>query len=158
MLQVLACWSPQPLTKDQLATLAGMSQSGTFSTYLGRLRSAGYVEDDREGLAATAAGIQFLGEDIPPAPSSTEELVDLFASKLGGAGAARMLRELVEQYPAGLSKEELATRCGMTNSGTFSTYLGRIRRNGLLDDRERGVLKASQSLFMSTPSLKRSGA
>ena len=50
-------------------------------------------------------------------------------------GERAMLDALVEAYPRELSRDELAERAGLTTStsGTFSQYLGTIRRNGLVD-------------------------
>lgn len=150
MLQVLASWSPGDLTRQQLATLAGMSKSGTFDTYVSRLGKSGYLESSGGGgLRATKTGIAFLRGDFPPAPTTTAELVAIWSSKLGGAGATRMLQELVALYPKETMREELAKRTGMTKSGTFDTYLSRLRKNGLLGDAIRGSVKASPTLFMS---------
>lgn len=148
MLQVLAVWKPWTLSRKQVATLSGMSRSGTFNTYLSKLRTMGYIEERGSDIMATNAGVKALAGDIPPAPT-TAELLEVWIPKLGGAGAARMLRVLVEQHPKSLSRTELASRCGLTRSGTFNTYLSKLRTCGLLNEGQRGYVKAAEVLFIS---------
>ncbi len=60
-----------------------------------------------------------------------------------------MLDELVAVYPHGLSRDELGERAGYTASGgTFGTYLGTLRRNGLVE-MDGGEVRASEALFLS---------
>lgn len=50
--------------------------------------------------------------------------------------AARMLQAVIDAHPEGLTKAQLADVSGVTASGgTFSTYLGDLRRNGLVEQR-----------------------
>jgi DNA-binding IclR family transcriptional regulator len=149
MLAALASLHPRPLTRNQLATLAGMSPgSGTFSTYLGHLRHYGFMADEGAELAITDDGLEHLGDDVPAGPRSTEELVELFRRRLK-LGARRLLDALVEAYPRGLSRDELAAAVEMApSSGTFSTYLGHLRRNGLVDVPRGGGYSASETLFI----------
>lgn len=52
------------------------------------------------------------------------------------SGAARMLQAVIDAHPEGLTKAQLADVSGVTASGgTFSTYLGELRRNGLIEQR-----------------------
>jgi DNA-binding IclR family transcriptional regulator len=64
------------------------------------------------------------------------------------AGARAMLDALVAAYPAGLTREELAEAAGITASGgTFTTYLGHLRRNGLVEV-DGPQVSASPTLFL----------
>lgn len=160
MLQVLACWQPTRLTKTQLATLSEMTESGTFSEYLGALRRNGFIDENRAGVTATNNGVQALNGNIPPRPSSTAELVAAWSRQLK-AGARRMLDVLIQAYPKGRTRESLAKSTGMTNSGTFSEYLSKLRRNGLAEIDEDGNVRASRTLFLvedNTVHEKRNGA
>jgi hypothetical protein len=143
MLEVLAAF-PAGRTRTQLATLAGMSpKSGTFSTYLGRLRGSGLVEGDRDLLVITAAGLEAAG-GAWPAPTP-EEVQALWLPQLVG-GCRAMLEHLLDIWPKGLSRDGLAEAVGLSpGSGTFSTYLGRLRGNALVEQRD-GLLFASDDL------------
>jgi hypothetical protein len=134
---------PQGLTNAQLGVRAGVSsRSGTFSTYLGRARSQGWV-DGRGHLKITDAGLAALGA-YDPLPEGMA-LAEYWIHELGG-GAARMLRTLVEAYPNALTNEQLGQAAQISHvSGTFSTYLGRLRALELVEG--RGELRASAEFF-----------
>jgi hypothetical protein len=133
---------PQGLTNAQLGVRAGVSsRSGTFSTYLGRARSQGWV-DGRGIVKITEAGLAALGS-YDPLPEG-RALADYWIRELGG-GAARMLQALVDVYPGTLTNEQLGERAQISHvSGTFSTYLGRLRALELVEG--RGELRASEEL------------
>lgn len=136
------------LTRTQVATLAGLSPtSGTFNTYLSALRSNALIGENRDGMFISAAGLAFLGDDIPAQPTSTDELVSLWSSKLSGK-AKDMLRTMVGQYPEWMTKEQLGEAVDISStSGTFNTYLSALRSNGLVES-EHGQIRASESLFL----------
>jgi hypothetical protein len=88
------------------------------------------------------AGLAALGS-YDPLPEG-RELADYWIRELGG-GASRMLRALVDVYPSALASEELGRRAGISErSGTFSTYLARLRALELVTG--RGELCASEEL------------
>jgi hypothetical protein len=132
ILQVLAQRHPLALTKTQAGTLSGYTSSGgTFQTYFGTLKRAGFIEETTAGWCATDAGFAFLGTDIPPMPTTPEELIAMWKSNLR-RGEATMLDILVAKYPRGLTKEALGEASGYTHTGgTFGTYIGTLRRNNL---------------------------
>lgn len=135
---------PDGLDRTALGLLAGLSaQSGTFSTYLGRLRARGWVDADRSRLIATEAGVRALGH-FEPLPTGSG-LVDYWLKWVGQGGERRMLEVLVDAGDHGLSRNELAAAAGLAPaSGTFSTYLGRLRRVNLIEGRDR--LRAAATL------------
>jgi len=58
-----------------------------------------------------------------------------------------MLAELVAVWPGGLTRQELADRSGIeVTGGTFSTYLGTLRSNGLAAEAD-GEVRADAALF-----------
>jgi hypothetical protein len=124
-----------------------MSRSGTFNNYLSKLRTLGYIDERGSELMATEAGMDYLAGDVPPV-MITEELFEFWTGKLSLAGVTRMLRILIDHYPKGMSRSELAARSGMTRSGTFNNYLSKLRTAGLLNESQRGTVKASEVLFM----------
>lgn len=145
MLESLGRMAPLHLTRAQWGTVAKMTPtSGTFSTYLGELRRAGLIEEDAAGFTLTDAGFDYLGGR--PAPMTAAELQQHYLSILR-AGAARMLTAVMQAYPSGLTREEISAAAGVTaSSGTFSTYLGELRRNGLIE--QRGAQFVAREILM----------
>jgi DNA-binding IclR family transcriptional regulator len=119
------------LTKAQLGTVAKFKiTGGTFQTYWGTLRRAGYVAEDGREVYITDDGLAYEGV-TPGPPPTTEEILERWRSSLK-AGARRMLDEVLAQ-PTGIARDELALNLDMAESGgTFQTYLGTLRRNGLV--------------------------
>lgn len=136
---------PQGMSARALGVRAGLSSSsGTFSTYLAKGRSAGWIDGDRSGMRITADGIKALGP-YQPLPTGSELLAH-WLGELGDSGAARLLRELARVYPRSLSKEDAAARAELSpTSGTFATYTAKLRTLELISG--RGELKASEELF-----------
>ena len=137
---------PQGRSKVQVAVLTGYAATGGgFNNYLGALRSQELIEGDGDRLMITGAGLRILGswEPLPSGP----DLVDYWRARLGKAERL-ILETLTEVYPAGLNKEEVATRAGYeANGGGFNNALGRLRTLELVEG--RGALKASDNLFNS---------
>ena len=135
---------PHGLSRRQLGVRAGMSsRSGTFDTYLSRARSSGWVNGQGD-LQITEDGLKALGsyEPLPEGP----ELLRYWLNELGSSGAARILTALSNAYPRALTRAELGVAASMSDrSGTFDTYLSRLRSLELISG--RGELKASEELF-----------
>jgi hypothetical protein len=135
LLYTLAQRYPTKLTRSQLGTLAGLTPSGgTFGTYFATLKRQGLLTEAANGdVEITPAGLKYLGSDIPPKPQTTAEVLAMWQQALK-AGAWRMLDTLVEVYPQSLSRETLGERTSFAvTGGTFGTYLGILRRNGLVE-------------------------
>lgn len=118
---------PQGLSDRQIGVRAGLSsRSGTFSTYLGRARSEGWIEGGKDCMRITAAGLRHLGA-FEPLPTG-RALLEHWLTELGNGGASRMLRALADRFPRTMTKDQLGAAAGISSaSGTFSTYLGRLR-------------------------------
>jgi hypothetical protein len=133
------------LTQSQIGVRAGLSsKGGTFSTYISRARSNGWIEGDRNLVRITPAGIEALGnfEMLPDG----ELLYQYWLAKLGNSGAARILQTLRDVYPNSLTKEEIGERANISSAGgTFSTYLSRLRSLELIGGSRE--IKASDELF-----------
>jgi hypothetical protein len=127
----------------QVAFVAGYShKSGTWSTYLSRLRSFSLIEG-RGDLALTEGGAAAAAE--PETPPSGEQLRATVLAKLD-TPLTRILTPILEAYPEGLSHHDAAERAGYSaQSGTWSTYLSRLRSLDLIEG--RGDLKAQDWLF-----------
>jgi hypothetical protein len=135
MVEALGRMAPLRLTKSQWGTVAKLKTSGgTWSTYLGDIRRAGLIDENAPGYTLTDAGFEYLGGR--PAPMTPTELQDHYRSILR-SGAVKMLDAIMAAYPAGLSREEIGAAAEITTTGgTFSTYLGDLTRNGLVDKRD----------------------
>lgn len=131
MLESLGRMAPLRLTRAQWGTVSRMKHtSGTFGTYLGELRRAGFLDEDPAGFTLTAAGFDYLGGR--PAPMTAQELQQHYLRTFR-AGASRMLQVIMDAHPQGLNRGEIGERAGLSvTSGTFGTYLGELRRNGLV--------------------------
>jgi hypothetical protein len=138
ILQELAARYPAGYSRPQVGALTQFAhKGGTFTTYIGDLRRSGFIEE-RDGLAfATQAGIEALGDQVPTAPTSHADAMTLWRKALR-AGAFAMLQAIVEAGSDGLTRDQVAAAVGMTASGgTFTTYLGDLRRNGLITERDK---------------------
>jgi hypothetical protein len=139
---------PQGLTIKQVALRAGLSsRSGTFSTYVSRCRQQGWIAGgSKEVLRITDEGLEALGP-FEPLPTGAG-LLAYWSSQLGG-GASRLLEAVAAAYPAELSNDEASAAAGLSGrSGTFSTYVSRLRGLQLIEGaRGSGRLRASAELF-----------
>jgi hypothetical protein len=135
---------PEGLSAKQIGVRAGLSSaSGTFSTYLGTGRREGWINGERHLIRITDEGIKTLGS-FEPLPTG-QDLLAYWLRELGG-GASRLLEVVAAAYPDPLTKEEAGAKAGLSHeSGTFSTYLGKLRTLELIEG--RGELRASPSLF-----------
>jgi hypothetical protein len=147
MLDVLCRWYPARLTKAQIATLSRLRvTSGTFSNYYGTLKRANLINEDSNGIQASDLGFRING-GVRSAPQTTDEIIQMWRGALR-AGERRLLDILVEIYPKGISRSELAERTELTaNAGTFGNYFGTLRRNGLAEVSGDQV-RAGEVLFL----------
>lgn len=148
LLKAIAQRHPTPLTRVQAATLAAFSvKGGTFGTYLGDLKRNAFIAEHGGRISVTPAGMDYLGDGVPEQPQTTADLLAMWRGALR-AGAYRMLELLVEAYPDGYSRADLGEMAGFAVSGgTFGTYLGDLKRNGLVEEAD-GALFASETLFL----------
>ncbi len=151
ILQELAARAPAGYSRPQVGALTQFAhKGGTFTTYIGDLRRAGFVEERGGLMYATTAGITSLGDKVPTAPTSHEEAMQLWRRALR-SGAFAMLEAIVAAGPAGVTRQDIATTVGMTAAGgTFTTYLGDLRRNGLITERDKRCI-ANEILFPGGP-------
>lgn len=128
-LQVLVDRYPAGFTEAQWATLAGMKRSGgTWSTYKSRLKQADLIEP-RDGLwFATGDAVASIGRDIPH-----QDPISMWKNALG-AGPARIIDALAPRGASPTARSELAELVNMAEGGgTFSTYLSKLKSNGVIE-------------------------
>lgn len=148
MVAALARFYPAGLTVAQWATQSKLQRSGgTWATYVSDLRKWGLIVEQDDLVFASEAGLAAAGE-APASPQSPEEVVAMWR-KAVGRRPGEMLDVLVKHYPHWISREELNAELDpplTVSAGTFSTYLSRLRSNGLIEVRADG-LRASADLF-----------
>lgn len=146
MRRMMVAMAQRPgLTRRQLGVRAGMSStSGTFNTYLAKLRTNGWINEVGGQFVLTSGGESALGA-YNPLPEG-RYLLQYWLNELGEGGAGRILMALAEAYPKPLSREELGHRSGMSaSSGTFNTYLSRLRTLELVTGKSE--LRATEEFF-----------
>ena len=147
MVEILVSKYPMTFTKAQLATFAKLSpRSGTYGTYLSRIRGLELISEEGNQIKASEKALREhdVTQDVP---QTSEEIIKMWRSKFNG-GAKRMFDVLIENYPFNVTKEELGVRANLeSTSGTFGTYLSRLRSNGLIEVSSEGVI-ASENLFI----------
>ena len=134
MLKALASFHPQSLTHHRLSLLSGIStKGGSFSTYTGELKRGGYIVEEQNGdFTIMEEGLRMAG-DVQDLPTDHESILSFWKSKFR-KGARTMLELLAEVYPDSMTKDELSENSGVAlSSGSFSTYLGELKRNGLAE-------------------------
>jgi hypothetical protein len=127
----------------QVAFVAGYShKSGTWATYLSRLRSMSMIEG-RGDLVLMSDGLKAANE--PDTPPTGEALRAIVLQKID-TPLQRILAPIMKAHPEGLTHAEAAEEAGYSpSSGTWATYLSRLRTLDLIDG--RGELKAQNWLF-----------
>ncbi len=144
MLEALARYHQGVMTAAQLRTMARLRKSGTSGTYLRELRHHELVEGDDGALRITQAGLDMVGMAAAQ-PLTAEEVLDHWRERFR-AGARRMLDALVDDRGRGMTREQLGEATDLEpTSGTFGTYLGELRRNGLAVERS-GVISLAEDL------------
>lgn len=135
----IAAVYPAGLTEKQWALMAGLKQSGgTWGTYKGALKAAQLVELKDSLWRATAAGVEAAGQSPVAVPTPGPDLARFWGERI--PGVRRMVDALVEVWPAFTTREDLADAIGnAVSGGTFGTYLGRLRSNGLLEESGKDV-------------------
>lgn len=146
MLEVAVARSPMRMTKSQYATLCGMShKSSTFDQYLAALKRAGFITTVDGLYTATQDGIEACGS-AKPTPQTPEEIREMWRKNLK-AGAAKLLDVLIGRGRVPISREELALEGGMSmTSSTFDQYVAVLKRNGLAQQSEAGII-ASEMFY-----------
>ncbi len=131
-----------------VAFLAGYTiGGGAFNNPKGKLRGKGLIEYvPGDCLLLTDSGRQVA--NLPTAPLTTEALHTAVLIRLPGP-EQKILRVLLDAYPAPVSYEELARLAGYAEGGgAFNNPRGRLRSLGLIEYPGRGVAVAKPLLFL----------
>jgi uncharacterized protein len=133
LLTALAQHAPARFTWGQAATLAGLKPSGGhYNAGRKQLRDIGLVDEVADLVAVSPAGMDVAGE-VPPAPSSAEERLALWCSRLPSP-APEMLRTLAAQGARYMETTELAVALGKkATGGHWNSGVALLRNNGLVE-------------------------
>jgi hypothetical protein len=148
MIETLVALYPEPLTRQQLATLSGFAvRGGTFQQYLGTLRRNGLMQEIAKGrILTTAEGLNTVGAVLKV--NTSEQVIDMWKRSLR-LGERKILDLLVKRYPREVTTTDIGEHIEMTvTGGTFQQYMGVLRRNGLIERGDSGY-RASPTLFIS---------
>jgi hypothetical protein len=130
------------------ANLAKMKiTGGTFAAYYGRLKREGYIEESGVVIEPLDKAFNMMGRTRGEEHVMTPyERQQMWRDVLPG-GSQAMLDYLIVNYPRAATRLELAEVTGYAESGgTFATYVGHLRRNGLVTI-ENSLIKADAGLF-----------
>jgi hypothetical protein len=137
MLAALAQWYPERMSLTQMRSHAGLKKSGTFDAYLRDLRQGGYVDVNGDMIAATREGLEYFGGNVPKAPRTTDEVLQVWEPKLRD-GARRILRVLVQRRGHPVAVPTIYKEAVLSKSGTFDAYM-RDLRNARLVTTSKGM-------------------
>lgn len=136
---------PAGRTKNQVAVLTGYAvNGGGFNNAVSSLSTKGLLLRSANGLQATDAGFDALGNDWEPLPTGPALLAYWYGQL---SKAERLcLEALASVWPRTLTKQEVAERAGYeANGGGFNNALSRLRTLELIEG--RGEIKASDAFF-----------
>lgn len=144
---ILAGFYPDPMKRNVVAALCGMSIGGSFSARLSELRGNGLLEEPGVGLikATEQCSREFAGTF--DRPSTTDEVLALWDSKLGRL-AMQILRKLVEASGEAIERSDLAASVGMSIGGSFSARLSELRSAGLISEPTRSLVAANKETLL----------
>lgn len=141
----IAVFHPKPVSHVRVATLSNLSStSGGFYNYIYALRSRGYITGGQaNGYNITPEGLELLG-DYEPVPPDTEAILKMWSAKLSPK-LMSILQVLVDEYPNGLSMEELAGKVNLSpTSGGFFNYIYKLNANSLIRKEKKMVYASNE--------------
>jgi hypothetical protein len=113
--------------------LAGLKPSGGhYNAGRKQLRDMGLVDEAADLVVVSPAGMDLAGE-VPPAPSTAEERLALWCSRLPSP-APEMLRTLAAHGERYVEPAELAVALGKkATGGHWNSGIALLRNNGLVE-------------------------
>jgi Helicase HerA, central domain len=132
------------LERSRLGVMVGLKKSSR-DQYIMRLQRRGYLTSEGKGgkLHPTGAGIDALGNAYEPLPTG-RALIEHWQRKLP-EGELKLFNALLEHGPT-LTREALRDLVPAYRKSSSDQYLLRLKRRGLIDDRERGVVSLAEGV------------
>jgi hypothetical protein len=135
-----------PVSRLQLALLAGYTENGHFNNMLGEMRTSGLLDYPQPGtIELTNDGVKSTEADGARF-GTRRELHAYWISKVSPA-KSKLLRVAIEIYPKAIDRADLASATGYTENGHFNNMLGEFRSMGLLTYPQPGQVRAADELF-----------
>lgn len=147
MLAALVQWYPNGMTEGQMRSHAGLKKTGTYSSYKSDLKTQSLIEQRGDMLFATESGVKAIGSDTPPAPSTTQEVLNIWYPKLK-SGARRMLDVLVSHGGDFISDEQLRDEAQLGKTGTYSSYKSDLKTARLITVKGKMIAADKETLFL----------
>ncbi len=152
MMQALA-ESMRPLTWRQIATIADVKiTGGTFSTYKGELLRYGCISEHGDLVRLEAPGRRFV--DTSKRPRNGKDLLQYWLARPALRGYSKnMLKYIVERVGKGriIARDAWARAAApageSATGGTFSTYVGILVNNGLVERVGKSDFKPADVFF-----------
>lgn len=128
LLKTFAKRHPLPLTKSQLALLAGKGKkSSALDSALAKIKRLGLVTSGNE-MNLTESGFSALGADVPLPPQTFSDIVTLWREVL--SEYERALFDVMLAAPHGLTLDELSARSGKSKtSSQFQSTVAMFVKN-----------------------------
>jgi hypothetical protein len=148
ILDALSWWRALSITEPsypQVAFRANYSPNGgTFNRYLSDLRSRDLIRTSNSRIVATESGLALAATyETPSAEALRADVLNQIDRPL-----AKMLSPLINSYPQPMTRDELGERSEYAASGgTFNRYLSSLRSLELVEEPERGHVRAADWLF-----------
>ncbi len=133
---------PDGIGTETIAVLTGYKSTSRYE-YLRQLKAKGLIEEDGGMFRPTDQGIADLGSGFEPLPTG-EALREHWSTRLTG-GEQKIFAVLVEQYPAGMTKEEIMRVTGFKSTSIYE-FTRQLKARQLVEV-DRGTAWASQKLF-----------
>lgn len=149
ILNALAKLEAFGITAPEKATLAAHAgyrpNTGTFNTYLSRMKSDGQIEYPGSGrVALTDAGRALASA---PGEMSPDELQRAWLDILDGP-LTKIMEAVIASHPEPIEKTHLAAASGyQPNTGTFNTYLSRLKTMGAIHYPRPSWVAATEAVF-----------
>lgn len=138
----------RPARREQMALVAKVSSASSgFEKNVSTIRTAGLITYPAGGMVELTDEGRAIA-NLPDQAPTTEELQAAIYARLSRPQAA-LLRVVVETYPNGLTRGELAAGAGQSVlSSGFEKNVSTLRSLGLIDYPDRGHVRAADVLFL----------
>ncbi len=148
MVECAVQWHPNGLTKGQVAAHAKVKmRGGTYGTYLSMIRGRGLIEVKDGKIYATEAAVEKYGGPGLSAPTTTQEVLDLWIPKLP-PGAQRMMDVILQRQGQPVDYETISAESHVAlQGGTFGTYLSKLRTAQLVVGTGRRQVAANREVL-----------
>jgi hypothetical protein len=147
MLIAVCRFADEGLTMQQIKALARITDPSTFSRYKTTLNTEKLWEQRGNKFYPTADGLQYIGNAVGEAPTSTEDMLNIWLPMLID-GARRMLKYLISRNGEFITAEELMAGAEITDPSTYSRYKSTLVGACLVVTNGRMIAANKETLFL----------